>query len=97
MTKSRIGGLRRKSRHKMRKNVKAHGKLSLTRFLQTFTIGQRAQLVAEPAYHKGLYHMRFHGKMGTIKEQRGQCYIVTIQDKNKAKDLVVHPVHLKRI
>lgn len=81
----------------MRKHVKAHGKISLVRFLQTFGVGDKTQLVAEPAYHKGLFHMRFYGKMGTIKAQRGQCYIVSIQDKNKQKDLIVHPVHLKKL
>lgn len=97
MAKTRIGGSRRKSRHKLRKNVKQRGKVSLTRFLQIFKVGDRAQLSAESAYHKGLYHMRFHGKVGTVTEQRGACYMIKIQDKNKAKELVVHPVHLKKL
>ncbi len=51
---------------------------------------------AEPAVQHGMYYPRFHGKHGVVKGKQGNCYIVGIKDKNKAKDLIVHPVHLKK-
>jgi len=92
---NRIGGLRRKSRHKFTKERREKGKLSISRIMQKFDAGQRVHLTIEPSFHKGLYHSRFIGKTGTIKAERGKCYEVTIQDGGKEKVLLIHPVHLK--
>jgi len=94
---TRIGGSRRKTRSKLRKNVREKGKISIRRYLQTFKIGERVCLKAEPAVQKGMYFRRFHGKIGTIKGMKGKCYEVMIRDIKKNKLLVVHPIHLKGI
>ncbi|HZX12425.1 MAG TPA: 50S ribosomal protein L21e [Candidatus Nanoarchaeia archaeon] len=92
----RIGGTRRKTRHKFAKNVRQRGKISLAHYFQSFSNGDNVCLVAEPSIHKGLYHARFHGKAGTITGKRGSCYEVKIQDLNMQKTLIVHPIHLRR-
>ena len=91
---SRIGGFRRKTRHKLSKNIRRQGKISLKKYLQEFTEGERCVLKAEPAVQKGMYFPRFHGKSGIVKAKRGACYEVTIKDGKLAKTIVVHPVHL---
>jgi len=92
----RVGGLRRKTRHKLKKNVRTKGKISLRRFFQKFKEGDKVYLAAEPAIQKGLYNPRFHGKAGIIKEKQGSNYYVQIKDGNKTKTILTHPVHLKR-
>ena len=92
----RVGGFRRNTRYKLRKNVRAKGKISLRNFLQSFNAGDRVVLVAEPAYQKGMYFPRFYGKVGTVKKRVGSCYEVTIKDFTKEKIVVVHPVHLAK-
>ena len=96
MTK-RLGGFRRKTRDKLKKTPRTHGKISLTKYLQEFKINERVILSAEPAYQKGMYWPRFHGKSGIISKKQGNCYIIKIRDGGKTKDLIVHPIHLKRI
>ena len=91
----RIGGPRRKSRHKFKKDKRDKGKISVTRFMQKFEAGQKVHLILEPSVHRGLYHSRFVGKTGTIKAAKGRCYEVLIRDGGKEKTLIVHPVHLK--
>lgn len=91
----RVGGFRRNTRHKLSKNVRQRGKISLRKFLQSFEIGDVVQLVAEPAYQKGMFFPRFYGKVGTVSKQVGSCYEVKIND-GKEKTVVVHPVHLSR-
>ncbi len=91
----RIGGFRRKTRHKLRKKKK--GKISLRKYFQSFKEGDKVLLQAEPAFHKGMYHPKFHSKSGTITGRRGNCYKLEIKDKNKYKTLIVHPVHLRRL
>ena len=93
----RIGGFRRKTRHKMAKNVRSKGKISLSKYFQEFKDGDRVCLVAEPAVQKGMYYPRFYGKAGTIVGKRGRCYEVQIKDGSLSKLLIVHPVHMNRL
>ena len=92
---NRIGGPKRKSRHKLKKRRREKGKISVSRFMQTFKTGQKVHLIFEPAYPKGQYHLRFKGKTGIVKKSRGKCYEILINDKGKDKTLLIHPVHLK--
>ena len=92
---SNIVGLRRKSRHKFKKERRKKGKISISRFMQSFDKGQKVHLSIEPSLHKSNYHSRFLGKTGKINGMRGKCYEILIDDKGKEKMIIVHPVHLK--
>ncbi|MBW2992831.1 50S ribosomal protein L21e [Candidatus Woesearchaeota archaeon] len=93
----RIGGQRRKTRHKLQKKTRQKGKISITKYFQEFSKGDKVLLAAEPAVHTGMYNPRFHSKVGIIKSKRGNCYNIQIKDGGKEKTLIVHPVHLRRI
>jgi len=80
----------------MRKPVANRGKISITKYLQTFNEGDQVQLNAEPAVQKGIYHLDYHGKSGIVAGKQGKCYKVSIKDGSKEKLLLVHPVHLKK-
>lgn len=92
----RIGGNRRKTRKKLRIGVKNKGKLPITKYLQKFNNGDKVILSAYPGYQKGMYHPRFHGKMGEVNGMQGKNYFVQIKDGKVKKDVLVHPVHLKK-
>jgi len=92
----RIGGSRRKTRYKLKKEIRQKGKISLSRYFQTFSIGDRVSLNAEPAVQKGFYHPRFFGKSGIIIGMKGACYQIQIQDGGKEKSVIAHPVHLRK-
>ncbi len=94
---NRKGGPRRKTRSKLRKNTGEKGKFSIRRYFQTFKAGDKVQLVADSAFQKGIFHLRFHGKKGVITEKQGKSYYVAIKDKNKAKSFIVHPIHLRKL
>jgi large subunit ribosomal protein L21e len=93
---TRKGGIRRKTRYKFKKEKRQRGKISITRYFQIFSIGDRILLDVEPAVQKGMYSPRFMGKSGIVKSKRGKCYEITISDLGKKKTLIVHPVHLKK-
>jgi large subunit ribosomal protein L21e len=93
----RSGGFRRKTRHKLSKFVRQKGKIALTRFFRKFSEGERVCFHAEPAYQKGMYDPRFHGKMGIVKGMKGRCYLIEFKDLKKIKTAIVHPVHLKKV
>ena len=92
----RLGGIRRKTRYKLKKERRGRGKISITRYFQSFNAGDKIYLTVESAVQKGMYHPHFMGKSGIVKGKRGRCYEVTIDDLGKEKTLIVHPVHLKR-
>jgi len=94
---TRKGGIRRKTRYKFKKEKRAKGKLSLTRYFQTFNAGDKVFLSVEPSVQKGMYHPRFMGRAGIIKGRRGRCYEVLIDDLGKEKTLIVHSIHLKKV
>jgi large subunit ribosomal protein L21e len=94
---ARVGGLRRKKVSRYTKDSKSKGKISLKRYLAEFQDGDRVSLTLEPAVHEGTYCPRFVGKSGTVLARRGDCYEVEIQDFNKTKTLIVHPVHMKKL
>lgn len=93
----RVGGFRRKTRSKLRKNVRDRGKISIMQYLKELGVGERVYLNAEPAVHKGMYFPRFHNKVATVINKQGRCYKVLIKDGGKDKYLVVHPVHLRKV
>ena len=70
--------------------------MSVVRFLQTFKEGEKVGLKAEPAYQKGAYHFKFHGRSGIVTGRQGGCYTVAMSDQGKQKTIIVHPVHLQR-
>jgi large subunit ribosomal protein L21e len=90
------GAFRRGTRSKLRKNHTDKGKISLRKFFQELNVGDKVVLKAEPAYQKGMYYPRFHGRNGMVMDKRGDCYEVLIKDGEKDKLLIVHPIHLMR-
>ncbi len=93
----RKGGYRRRTRHLMCKNVRAKGKIRLASYFAAYKAGDRVALFAEPAVQGGIYHLRFHGKVGKVVGKQGDCYNVEIFDGGKQKTVIVHPVHLKKV
>ncbi|MEM4254178.1 MAG: 50S ribosomal protein L21e [Candidatus Woesearchaeota archaeon] len=93
----RKGGYRRKTRILMRKDSRAKGKIRLASYFAKYKPGDKVALFAEPAVQDGIYHLRFHGKVGIVAGQQGECYNVKIIDGKKEKTLLVHPVHLRKV
>ncbi len=93
----RSKGLRSKSRHILRKKPRDRGTISITRALQQFEEGDIVNIVIDPSIHKGMPHIRFHGKTGKIKGKQGESYIVGISDGKKNKSLIIKPEHLRRV
>ncbi len=93
----RIGGSRRKSRNLFKKHARDKGKIPLSKYFQEFKEGDRVLLHMEPAVQDAAYPSKFHSKIGVIRGKRGSCYELTIQDHDKKKLLIIHPIHLRKI
>lgn len=94
---TKIGGFRKRTRHKLKKTLRQKGKLSLTKYFQELQTGDFVCLKAEPSVQAGMYFPRYHGKKGKVIGQRGSSYIIAIKDGNMEKKLIVKPIHLEKL
>ncbi len=79
-----------------RKPVRTRGKLQLSRYFQELKKGDFVAISREPAVQSS-FPVRFQGITGVIDERKGKSYIVKIKDGNKEKELIIEPIHLKKI
>jgi len=89
-------GIRNRTRGIMSKPPRKRGMNSLARSFQKFEVGEKTNIVIDPAMHKGQPHKRFHGQTGEVAGRRGAAYIVSVREKGKMKTVIVRPEHLKR-
>ncbi len=93
----RSKGIRSKSRQILKKKPRNKGLKSITRALQEFVEGESVNIVIDPAVHKGMPHIRFHGYTGKVEGKQGESYLVGINDGKKHKILIIKPDHLRRV
>jgi len=90
-------GPRRRTRKKLKKSIRARGKVSIVKMLQKFKKGEKVVIKPEPAVHKGMPNKRFFGRVGIVAEKRGKAYILEVKDGKAVKQVISLPVHLKRL
>ena len=91
----RTGGARKQTRSKLSKRARTRGKITISRILKKFKIGDKVAISIEPAVHKGMTHPKYQGKHGEIVKKSKDCYYVEIKDRKMKKKLISAPVHLK--
>ncbi len=79
-----------------RKNHRMHGKLPLSRYFQEFDSGDRVSIVRELSVQPR-FPKQIQGRSGVVEGKRGSHYVVKINDLNKEKIYIIHPVHLKKL
>ena len=79
-----------------RKSVREKGKVNLSRYFQEFSKGDRVAVIRELAVQPK-FPKQLRGRSGVVESNRGSSYIVKINDMNKEKTYIIHPVHLKKL
>jgi large subunit ribosomal protein L21e len=93
----RSKGLRSKSRNKLTKKPRERGRPPVTHTLREFPPGTRVAVKINPSVLKGMPHIRFQGLTGVVIGRQGNAFRVQVNDKKKAKELVVRPEHLRSV
>jgi len=88
-------GYRVKTRNVLRKHIRERGLRPPSYLLYEYKPGDKVVIDIDPAFHKGMPHRRFQGKVGIIKEKRGRAYIIEVSDQNKVKEIICRPEHIK--
>ncbi len=88
-------GFRRGTRSSLKK--KAGEGFRISEFLKEFKTDQRVAIKINPSSHKGMPHPRFEGKIGKVKEKRGNAYLVEISVGKTNKNVIARAEHLKQV
>lgn len=87
-------GFRSRTRGTLKKAARARGLPPVTRFLQTFAIGDRVIVRLEASDPHGMPHPRYQGKVCTVLAKVGRSYRIGFTDGHKPKQLIAAPIHL---
>jgi len=92
----RSHGPRRGTRAKLKKSIRAKGKVTIRRIVQEFKKGEKVIISPEPSTQKGMPNKRFFGKQGTIIGQKGKAYLLEVKDGKSTKQVISLPIHLRK-
>jgi len=79
-----------------RKNIRDKGKVSFTRYFQTFESGDSISLIRDLGFVTN-FPKRMQGRTGTVIEKRGAGYVVEVVEGKLKKKFMVRPIHLKKL
>ncbi len=88
-------GFRARSRSLMSKRVRSRGLGPVSTVLIDYEVGDRVNIVIDPAIHKGMPHRRYQGRTGVVKGKRGRAIEVDVKMGNAVKSLIIRPEHLR--
>lgn len=86
-------GFRTGTRRKLSRGKRA--KFTVEKFMRKFKPDQRVVIKQDPSSHNAMPHPRFKGMTGTIKERRGNAYIVSVKVGKSERKVIAGPEHLK--
>lgn len=89
-------GTRRKTRNILSKSPRTKGMTPITHEFQEFDVGEKVNIVIDPAVHAGMPYMRFQGKTGVVSGKQGNAFVVQVKDGDKPKTVITRPEHLKK-
>jgi ribosomal protein L21E len=79
-----------------RKKQRERGKIKFSRYFQKFKKGDKVAVIMELSQNPK-FPKQLQGRSGIIQSMKGKSYIVRINDLNKEKEYIIHPVHLRRL
>ena len=93
----RSRGLRSTTRKKFTKSPRDRGNPPVSRMFQDFKVGEKANIVIDPAIQKGQPHHRFHGFTGVVTGKQGDAFLVKVKVGGLEKTLIIRPEHLRTV
>lgn len=88
-------GFRRGTKKRLQR--KPREKFKVNDFLRQFRVDERVAVKINSSSQKGVPHPRFDGKIGKIREKRGDSYVVEICVGRSKRDVISRPEHLKHV
>lgn len=93
MVKSK--GYNNRTRALFRKQSRKRGLKSLRYLLEPIEVGQKVDILLNSSIQNGRPHRRYNGTSGTVVEQRGQAYVISLKTGRMQKSIISGPEHLR--
>ncbi|EEZ92788.1 MAG: Ribosomal protein L21e [Candidatus Parvarchaeum acidiphilum ARMAN-4] len=91
-------GLHRRSRKRLKLDIKERGKVNIKKALQSFEVGDKVIIDPDSRIQRNLPQRSFFGSVGKIIEKKGKAYTVEVKQQGKSlKRIDLLPVHIKRL
>ena len=78
------------------KRIRERGKIKFSAYFKKFNEGDSVAIVNNLEV-RSAFPKRILGKTGKISGARGNYKLIKLNDGNKVKTFIIHPVHLKKI
>jgi len=88
-------GTKSRTRRKLKKNLR--DKFKPENMIQEFKAGDKVIISIDPSSVKSTPHIRFKGKIGSIKGRKGRAFVVNAYIGKMKKEIYVGPEHLKKL
>ncbi|WP_265108074.1 50S ribosomal protein L21e [Halosolutus halophilus] len=88
-------GPRQGTRNKLSNDPRDRGGSPPQRAIQEYDVGQKVHLKIDPSVPDGRFHPRFDGHTGEVVGKQGKAFKIEINDRGKAKTLIVTAAHLR--
>lgn len=77
------------------KNIRSKGKIKFREYFKKLKSGDTVSVVPSKEIARK-FPKKLAGLTGVVTGFRGSYVLVKIKDKNKMKNYIIHPVHLRR-
>ena len=88
-------GYNNRTRALFRKQSRKRGLKSLRYLLEPIEVGQKVDILLNSSIQNGRPHRRYNGTSGTVVEQRGQSYVISLKTGRMQKSIISRPEHLR--
>ena len=78
------------------KKIRQRGKIRLSDYFKEYKTGDTVSIVKEQSVSSS-FPIRMIGKTGKVIASRGTYKMVELNDGNKVKHFLVHPIHLRKL
>lgn len=78
------------------KRIREKGKIKLSEYFKVLQNGDRVSIVEEKGVVSS-FPKKLQGLSGVVVADKGDHKVVQLNDKNKVKTYIIHPVHLKKL
>lgn len=79
-----------------RKNIRQKGKIRLSEYFKKIDNGEMVAIIAEKSV-RASFPKRIQGSTGKVIGGCGNYKIVELNDDDKMKKFIIHPIHLRRV
>lgn len=78
------------------KRIREKGKVKLSEYFKEIKEGERVSVDIDVSFKNNI-PKRIQGLSGEVEGSRGEFKVVKINDGDKIKRFIIHPVHLRRL